>query len=82
MPSMLADRPILVKSSIINQTFITFELLSLEKFFFGFIGHHTGSKFYGTDRNGPNYRIELNCAGRAKLQYLFCISVSVGARAA
>ena len=30
-----------------------------------FVGHHLGSTFTGTDRNGPNYRIGLDCAGRS-----------------
>ena len=30
-----------------------------------FIGHNTGSKFTGTDRNGPYYRIGPYRAGRA-----------------
>ena len=34
-----------------------------------FIGQPTGSKPTGTDRNGPNYRIGHDCAGRAQLQY-------------
>ena len=30
-----------------------------------FIGHHLGSTFTGTDQNGPNNCIRLDCAGHA-----------------
>ena len=35
-----------------------------------FIGQHTGSKFIGTDKNGPNSRIKPVGGGRAQLQKL------------
>ena len=71
-PTVLADRTISIsKCSIINPTFICSEEISSYWFsFFSlfFICRHTGSKFTGIDRNGPNYRIGSDCESRAWLQ--------------
>ena len=65
---MLADRPILVCAlSSIQLLSVMRKHLVIGQFSFSVfvIGHHTGSKFTGTDRNGLNYRIGLDCVGRA-----------------
>ena len=38
-----------------------------------FIGHHTRSKFTGTDQKGPYYRIRPDCAGDAQLYQLLIL---------
>ena len=67
-------RPVSVgRQDNFGKCFITIQLLSVlrkhliiaqSSLSFFFIGHHTGSKLTGTDRNGPNYGIESDCAGR------------------
>ena len=52
----------------INPTFVGFEETFsywIVDFFSVFIGHHTGSKLTGTDRNGPNCQIGPDCVGNA-----------------
>ena len=59
---MMADRLILDRAQ--NLSALKKHLvLGQFSFYLIFIGHHLGSTFTGTDRNGPNYQIGPDCAG-------------------